>query len=69
MDFLGIGSLELVIIFLVAFLVLGPRRFTEMARTAGRFIHNLKKMGSQLTADIWNLEEPPHQKSQKKKEG
>ncbi len=35
MNFMGMGIMELAVIFLVSFLVLGPSKSIDMARTAG----------------------------------
>ena len=56
MDFLGIGSLELLAIMLVAFLVLGPMRMAEMARSLGNFIREVRRTTGEIPA-ILALEE------------
>ena len=56
MNFMGMGILELGVIFLVAFLVLGPSRSIEMARTAGKVIRDLRRSMADMTAAI-DLEE------------
>ena len=56
MNFMGMGLLELGVIFLVAFLVLGPGRSIEMARTAGKVIRDLRRSMAEMTAAI-DLEE------------
>ncbi|WP_457622681.1 Sec-independent protein translocase protein TatB [Persephonella sp.] len=38
----GIGFTELVVIFIVALLVLGPKRLPEVARTLGKFYREIK---------------------------
>ena len=43
MNFLGMGMPELAVIFLVAFLVLGPGRAIEMTRTTGRVLGELRR--------------------------
>lgn len=48
MNFIGIGSLELVIIMVVAFIFLGPERMIDAARLLGRLSREVRKM----TADI-----------------
>jgi len=49
MNFFGIGGLELVIIALVAFLVLGPRKMAEAGKTVARVMSELKKQRDELT--------------------
>ena len=56
MNLMGVGLLEIVVILLVAFLVLGPNRSIGMARTAGRLIHTLRRNFNDL-AEAINLEE------------
>jgi sec-independent protein translocase protein TatB len=43
MDFLGIGPMELLLIFLIIILVVGPRDIGRMARSIGRFLNRLYK--------------------------
>ncbi|NPA58046.1 MAG: twin-arginine translocase subunit TatB [Aquificae bacterium] len=38
----GIGLAELIVIFIVALLVLGPKRLPEVARTLGKFYREIK---------------------------
>ena len=55
-DFLGIGSLELLAILLVAFLVLGPTRMAEVARSLGNFIRDVRRTTGEIPAML-ELEE------------
>jgi Tat protein translocase TatB subunit len=48
----GIGMNELVIIFLLAAIVLGPERLVRVAREAGKFIRNLKAYFSSFTDEL-----------------
>lgn len=50
MNLFGVGILEMVVIFLVAFLVMGPARTIEMARTAGKLIGDLRRTMNEMTA-------------------
>lgn len=52
MEFMDIGSLELIIILLVGFLVLGPDKLPKMAATAGRWWNRFKKASFDLTKTI-----------------
>jgi len=52
----SIGFPELVVIFIVALLVLGPQRLPEMARTLGRTLRELRRTASDLQSSF-NLEE------------
>jgi len=44
----GIGFGELVVIFIVALLVIGPDKLPEIAKTAGRFLANFRKTQQQI---------------------
>ena len=50
MNFFGIGVLELAVIFLIAFLVMGPAKTIEMARSAGKLIGDLRRTVNDMTA-------------------
>ena len=46
-----IGTSELVVIFIVALLVLGPERFQSMQK-AGKFLSSIKVYADKLSEDI-----------------
>jgi Tat protein translocase TatB subunit len=48
----GIGMNELVVIFLLAAIVLGPERLARVAREAGKHIRNIKAYFSSLTGEL-----------------
>jgi len=48
LNILGIGSLELLVIFLVGFLILGPKRSIEVSRKIGGFVQRIKTTSTQL---------------------
>ena len=50
MNFMGIGVAEFAVIFLVAFLVLGPNRSIGMARSAGKVLADLRRTFSDVAA-------------------
>jgi len=52
MNFMGMGMLELGVILVVAFIVLGPSRSIDMARTAGKVIGELRRTFADLTAAV-----------------
>ena len=56
MNFMGMGIMELGVIFLVCFLVLGPARSITMARQAGKVLGDLKRTFSELANSV-NLEQ------------
>ncbi|HIB11279.1 MAG TPA: twin-arginine translocase TatA/TatE family subunit [Dehalococcoidia bacterium] len=65
MNFMGMGIMELAVIFLVSFLVLGPSKSIDMARTAGKVIRDLRSAMSDLTSAV-DLDQtsPPSASSQ-----
>ena len=50
MNFMGVGITELGVIFLVAFLVLGPGRAIEMARNVGKVLGDLRRSFGDVTS-------------------
>ena len=52
MNFMGMGIPELGVIFLVAFLVLGPSRAIDMARSAGKIMGGLKRSFGDVTSSM-----------------
>lgn len=61
MSFLGMGTMEILIILLVAFIFLGPERMVDAARTLGKWTGELRRMGSTVQAemdDLVNVDSP-----------
>ena len=52
MSFLGMGTFEIIIILLVAFIFLGPERMVDAARTLGKWSGELRRMGSSVQAEM-----------------
>jgi TatA/E family protein of Tat protein translocase len=52
MDFFGVGPLEILFIFLIAFIIFGPRRLFDMSRNAGKAIHDFSQAATGFTARI-----------------
>ena len=50
MNFLGMGMTELAVIFLVAFLALGPAKSIEMARATGKVLGDLRRTFNEVMA-------------------
>ena len=55
MSFLGMGTFEILIILLVAFIFLGPERMIDAARTLGKWTGELRRMGSTVQAEMEDL--------------
>ena len=53
---MGMGVMELGVVFLIAFLVLGPSRSIDMARSAGKLIGDLRKSFNDVMEAV-NLEQ------------
>ncbi|MBM3945415.1 MAG: hypothetical protein FJ317_08025 [SAR202 cluster bacterium] len=49
MNFFGIGGMELLVIILVGFLVLGPARMVRMSRKFGKTMSDVQKTTSEFT--------------------
>ena len=52
MNFMGVGFMELVVIMLVAFLVVGPGRSIDMARKSGKLLGDLRRSFTDVTDAI-----------------
>ena len=52
MNLMGIGTMELVVILLVAFLVLGPGKSIDLAKRTGRVLGDLRRAFSEVTEAI-----------------
>jgi len=51
MDFLGIGPLEIALVVLIAFIVLGPDRIPGVMRQLGRWTRQLRETVNNITRD------------------
>ena len=63
MDLFGMGIGEILLILVVALIIWGPGRITEIGRTLGKMARTLKKasfdLTSQLTKEIEEEEKKP----------
>lgn len=50
------GPVEMIVIFLVAFIILGPERVSEVANSLGRITRTLRRSASELTREVANQE-------------
>lgn len=52
MNFFNIGTAELLLIFVIALIVVGPRRLPELAKSFGKIVGDVRKMSQEFTAQI-----------------
>ena len=52
MDLFGMGTFELLTIFVVATLIFGPNRIPEFARKAGQFLRSFKSITAEATKEF-----------------
>ena len=52
MNFMGVGLMEIGVILLVAFLVLGPSRSIAMSRTVGKVLGDLRRTFNEVAAAV-----------------
>jgi sec-independent protein translocase protein TatB len=52
MNILGMGPAELLLIFVIALIVLGPGKLPQIAKTLGKAIRELRRMSLEVTAEF-----------------
>jgi sec-independent protein translocase protein TatB len=52
MDFMAVGTSEVLMILLVALLVVGPNKVVQTARTLGRIMRSIRKASYDLTSAV-----------------
>lgn len=57
MSFLGMGPIEILVVLLLAFVILGPERMVDVARKLGKLVAEVRQMVSELP-DIVMDEDP-----------
>ena len=57
--FLGTGLDEWALLGAIAFLLFGPKRLPEIARTIGRTLEKLRRAADEFREQIAHLDEPP----------
>lgn len=56
----NLGFPEILVIAVISLLVFGPKKLPEMARSAGRVLHEFKRVTGELTEELKaGLDEPP----------
>ena len=75
MDFMSIGTSEILMILLVAIIVVGPNRIVGTARSLGKIMRSIKKASYDLTSAVTReidleekeIEKKPPENPEKKK--
>ncbi len=52
MNFFNIGTAELLLIFVIALIVVGPRRLPEIAQSLGKIVNDIRKISQEFTTEI-----------------
>jgi len=52
MDFMAVGTSEILMILLVALIVVGPSKIVELGRTLGRIMRTIRKASYDLTSTV-----------------
>jgi sec-independent protein translocase protein TatB len=52
MEFLGVGAMEALLVLVVALIVVGPRRFPEIARQGGRWYGVARRYANEVSKDV-----------------
>lgn len=52
MNFLGIGPGELLLIFILALIIFGPRRLPEIGRSLGKSIREFRQASQEITSQF-----------------
>ena len=58
MNFLGMGTPEILVVLLLAFLLLGPERMINAARTLGKYAGEMRRMASEIPDITLEGDEP-----------
>ena len=67
MEFFSMGTMEIVLILVVALVIFGPGRIVEIGRTLGKIVRTLRKASFDLTSAVTKelegeeKEHPPQQ--------
>ena len=59
MNILGMGTIEVLVVLVVAFIVLGPERMVDAARLLGKASRELRRMAEELPDLTLDAADPP----------
>ena len=59
MNFLGMGTPEILVVLLLAFLLLGPERMINAAKTLGKYAGEMRRMASEIPDITLEESDPP----------
>jgi len=65
MNFFNIGTAELLLIFAIALIVVGPRRLPEIAQGLGKIMRDLRQMSQEFTVDVMREINAPAKENEK----
>ena len=65
MNFFNIGTAELLLIFVIALIVVGPRRLPQIARDFGKILNDLRKMSQEFTKDLTQEPNAPSEENER----
>jgi sec-independent protein translocase protein TatB len=68
-NFLNVGPWELTVIFVIAILLVGPKRMVEMARTIGRVSSQMRRLSSEFLGTIRDEVETVEEEARQALEG
>ena len=68
MNVMGIGPIELVVVLVIAFLVLGPERMNSTARSLGKVVRDLREQASRLPKSLDEFLDQPEEATPTAKE-
>ena len=58
MNILGMGTMEILLVLLIAFIVLGPQKMVDVARMLGKASRELRRMSADLPRLVLDEEKP-----------
>jgi Tat protein translocase TatB subunit len=66
MNFFNIGTAELILIFIIALIFVGPRRLPEIGRSIGKIMRDLRQMSQEFTVDVMREMNAPAKENEAK---